>query len=102
MRLNYSVLSKILRRGDRCSRGADQRRAESGRCVPPRNRRPPSFILAAVLGGVGLGGIAGMASPAIAAERLHIQLGPIEQSVDIYDLEQFAYRGTVSSAMRPY
>jgi len=102
VRFNYPVLSEILRRGDRCGSRSDRRLARPG-CLQPRNRRSPILALAAVLGGVGLGGIgAGWYSPATAAERLHIQLGPIEQSVDIYDLEQFAYRGAISPAMSPY
>ncbi|MEO0405785.1 MAG: alpha/beta fold hydrolase [Cyanobacteria bacterium P01_A01_bin.135] len=46
--------------------------------------------------------LATSALPAIAADRLHLSLGPIEQSVNIRDLEQFAYQGTLTAALRPY
>lgn len=48
------------------------------------------------------GGLAAWALPVEAAERLHIRLGPIEQSANIHDLEQFAYEGTLATGLRPY
>lgn len=48
-----------------------------------------------------LGGLIA-APPAIAAERLHIRFGPIEQSVNVEDLERFAHAGTVPPALSPY
>lgn len=43
-----------------------------------------------------------VAKPGLAAERLAIQFGPIQQSVTINDLEQFAQTGSVPSALRLY
>ncbi|MGF1536226.1 MAG: alpha/beta hydrolase [Elainellaceae cyanobacterium] len=39
---------------------------------------------------------------AIAAERLRVRLGPIEQSVNIEDLERFAHNGAVSPTLALY
>jgi predicted dienelactone hydrolase len=44
----------------------------------------------------------GTASPTLAAERLVVRLGPLQQSVAIADLEQFADTGTVPPALRLY
>jgi hypothetical protein len=44
----------------------------------------------------------GIATPAFAAERLTLRLGPFEQSVAIDDLENFATTGELSPALKPY
>jgi len=49
-----------------------------------------------------IGGVASVALPARAAERLAIKLGPIKQSVAIADLEHFAETGDVTANLRPY
>lgn len=68
-----------------------------------RSRLPKLAELRAVAGLVGglvigLGG----AGSAIAAERLNVRLGPIEQSVAIADLAHFVNTGEVSGSLRPY
>jgi predicted dienelactone hydrolase len=44
----------------------------------------------------------GIASPSLAAERLTVRLGPIEQSVTIRDLEEFAATGDIPPSLRLY
>ncbi|HBB31338.1 MAG TPA: dienelactone hydrolase [Cyanobacteria bacterium UBA8803] len=44
----------------------------------------------------------GIAEPAQSAERLTLRLGPLQQSVEIEDLEKFAETGELSPALRPY
>ncbi len=41
-------------------------------------------------------------SPVSAAERLTIRLGPIEQSINVADLEEFAKTGQIPPALKPY
>ncbi|NES24318.1 MAG: alpha/beta hydrolase, partial [Symploca sp. SIO3E6] len=43
-----------------------------------------------------------LAPSASAAERLTLRLGPLERSVAIADIEQFAQTGELSSALKPY
>ncbi|NEP58180.1 MAG: alpha/beta hydrolase [Symploca sp. SIO2G7] len=42
------------------------------------------------------------AAPASAAERLTLRLGPLERSVALADIEQFAQTGELSPALKPY
>lgn len=42
------------------------------------------------------------AAPSLAAERLRLRLGPLEQSVRISDLERFARTGELSGALKPF
>lgn len=44
----------------------------------------------------------GITTPASAAERLTLRLGPFEQSVGIEDLEDFAKTGKLSASLKPY
>lgn len=44
----------------------------------------------------------GALTPSWAAERLTVRFGPIEQSVAIADLEQFAETGEIPAGLRPY
>lgn len=44
----------------------------------------------------------GLCAPGIAAERLNLRLGPLEQSVAIADLEQFLATGELSPGLKPY
>lgn len=44
----------------------------------------------------------GIASPVSAAERLTLRLGPIEQSIEIDDLEYFAETGELTRQLKPY
>ena len=46
--------------------------------------------------------LSGGVTPASAAERLTLRLGPFEQSVNIEDLEDFANTGKLSAALKPY
>lgn len=52
-------------------------------------------LLAALLSG-------SLATPSLAAERLTLRLGPLEQSIAIADLERFAKTGELSPALQPY
>jgi predicted dienelactone hydrolase len=47
-------------------------------------------------------GVGSFADPGLAAERVTIRLGPIQQSVAIADLESFAETGNISPALSPY
>ncbi len=62
-------------------------------------RCPPAIAWGLAVAAIG--SFAG-SSPAIAAERLHLRLGPVEQSVNVADLEKFAYSGTVSPSLMLY
>ncbi|ACK72748.1 protein of unknown function DUF1400 [Gloeothece citriformis PCC 7424] len=61
----------------------------------------PSTLLGSVctllftFGGLG-------APPAEAAERLILQIGPLQEEIKIEDLEQFAYTGEISPQLKPY
>lgn len=44
----------------------------------------------------------GALSPVSAAERLTIRLGPLEQSVTVTDLEEFAKTGEIPAGLKPY
>lgn len=44
----------------------------------------------------------GLTVPGLAAEQVKLRFGPLEQSVAIADLEQFAETGELSPALRPY
>lgn len=43
-----------------------------------------------------------LATPAWAAERVAVRVGPVQQSVSIADLESFAETGRLPTALRPY
>ncbi len=43
-----------------------------------------------------------MATPALAAEKLVLRLGPFQQSVNVADLDSFAKTGQLSTSLRPY
>lgn len=51
---------------------------------------------------VGLAWGWGLTTPGLAAERLKVRLGPLEQSVAIADLEQFVETGELSPTLKPY
>jgi len=44
----------------------------------------------------------GLATSGLAAERLKLRLGPLEQSVEIAEVERFVKTGELSPALRPY
>ena len=43
-----------------------------------------------------------VATPALAAEKLILRLGPFQQSVNVADLDRFAKTGQLSTSLRPY
>jgi predicted dienelactone hydrolase len=44
----------------------------------------------------------GVSKPAFAVDKITVQVGPIEQSISILDLESFAKTGKLPSALEPY
>ncbi|MEB3356798.1 MAG: alpha/beta fold hydrolase [Synechococcales bacterium] len=56
--------------------------------------------MAGIIGGLVIG--LGSGGAAIAAERLNVRLGPVEQSVAIADLAYFAETGEVRNSLTPY
>lgn len=55
-----------------------------------------------ILGSLSLLLATGIASPTRAAERLEVRLGPVEQSIEVADLEQFVATGKVPDNLRLY
>lgn len=55
-----------------------------------------------IVGSVSLLLATGIASPTQAAERLEVRLGPVEQSIEVADLEQFVATGKVPDNLRLY
>ncbi|HEY9663155.1 MAG TPA: alpha/beta hydrolase, partial [Allocoleopsis sp.] len=55
-----------------------------------------------IVGSVSLLLATGIASPTQAAERLEVRLGPVEQSIEVADLEQFVVTGKVPDNLRLY
>ncbi|NJL42023.1 MAG: alpha/beta hydrolase [Leptolyngbyaceae cyanobacterium SM1_4_3] len=62
---------------------------------PIRQVKGLVYGLALLLGG-------GAAAPGLAAERLTVRLGPIEQSVTVSDLEEFAATGDIPPSLSLY
>lgn len=51
---------------------------------------------------ISIGWIITSTIPSLAAEKVTIKLGPIEQSLPVSDLEKFAQTGEISKALKPY
>jgi len=74
-----------------------QNNRRSLRCFPPRSWGGVANSLLAACVAIA---VAAIAEPVLAAERLKLRFGPLEQTVEVSDLEHFAETGELRNALR--
>jgi len=78
---------------------------QDSRCTQPRTRVKSRGLIQKLKQSIFLFGVAiswGIATPLNAAERVTLQLGPFQQSVEIADLEEWAQTGQLPPSLKPY
>ncbi|MEQ9482559.1 alpha/beta hydrolase [Coleofasciculus sp. F4-SAH-05] len=79
--------------------------SKDSRCTQPRKGVKSRGLIQKVKHHIFLFGVAiswGIATPLNAAERVTLQLGPFQQSVEIADLEEWAQTGQLPPTLTPY